>query len=137
MENLAWMNKKKILVRITSLILFICILNFIALKFYWYFSIWYFDMPMHFLGGFWLGLAFIWLFQPKDLSFPTIAKIVLSTLLIGLGWEVFEILVNRATLQDPFNTLDTLSDICFDLAGAFSSILYFAKRIMLKENIKI
>ena len=137
MKNSFGINKKKILVRITSLILFISILNFIILKFHWYFSIWWSDMPMHFFGGFWLGLVFIWFLKPKNINFKNVAQIILATLFISLGWEIFEVLVNRVTVQDPFNTLDTISDICFDLSGAFISIFYFVKRIMIKENFKI
>lgn len=130
-------NKKKLRVRIVSLILFIFVLNLIAMKFYWYFSIWWFDMPMHLLGGFWVGLFFIWFLEPKDLSFSTIIKIILGVLLVGVAWEMFEVIVNKTIIQNPFNTLDTISDVCFDLAGAFISILYFAKRIMIKQNIEI
>lgn len=137
MEIFNEMNRKKLGVRVVSLILFIFVLNLIAMKFYWYFSIWWFDMPMHLLGGLWLGLVFIWFLRLKDLSFSTIVKIILGVLLIGIAWEVFEIIVNKTIIQNPFNTLDTISDVCFDLAGAFISILYFAKRIMIKQDIKI
>ena len=92
---------------------------------------------MHILGGFWLGLVFIWFLKTKELSFETIAKIILGTLAISLLWEVFEFFAYNFITQTPFNALDTLSDICFDLAGAFLSILYFAQKIMLKENFKL
>ena len=48
--------------------------------------------------------------------------------------ELFEILVNNMTLQVPFNILDTISDLCFDLSGAFVSILYFTKRIVFSNH---
>ena len=131
------MNKKKILVRITSLILFIFVLDLMAMKFYWYSSMWWFDMPMHFLGGLWVGLALIWFLKPKELNSAIVFRIILGVFIVGLAWEIFEIVVNQLAAQDPFNTLDTLSDLCFDLAGAFFSILYFAKRIMLPENFKL
>jgi hypothetical protein len=100
------------------------------MKFYWYSSIWYFDMPMHFLGGVWLGLASIYLFSLKDDSLRSIFKIFFIVLLVGIGWEVFEIFVNKFTIQDPFNFLDTVSDIFFDLSGGCFAILYFIKRTM-------
>lgn len=130
-------NEKKLVIRIVSLIFFVFIIHSLAMKFYWYFSIWYFDMPMHILGGFWIGLAIIWLFKIKDLSRDTIAKIILGFLLIALFWEVFEFSVDKTITQNPFNVLDTISDICFGFAGAFISILYFSKRIMIKKNFKI
>ncbi len=137
MENFSKENKKKILVRIVSLIVTIFILNYLALKFHWYFSIWWFDMPMHILGGFWVGLCFIWYLKPKDLSFNNIIKIILGFLVIGLLWEIFEISVDKIIMQNPFNVLDTISDICFGLTGAFFSVLYFSKSIMKKQSIKI
>lgn len=92
-------------------------------------------MIMHFLGGFWVGLTFIYLFQPKDNSINLIFKILLLVLFIGIGWELFEILVNDVIAKNPFNSLDTISDIFFDLLGGFFAVLYFLKRIMFaKEN---
>ena len=106
------------------------------MKFYWYSSIWYFDMAMHFLGGFWLGLASLYLFPLKDTSFKSILKIFLLVLLVGVGWEIFEVIVDRVITGNLFNTLDTISDICFDLAGGLSAILYFIKKIRpIRENI--
>ncbi len=137
MENLPKMNKKKLLMRIAILVVFISILNLIILKFHWYYSIWWSDMVMHFLGGFWLGLVFLLFLKPVDTNFKEILKIIFLVLFISVLWEIFEIVLNKATLRDPFNGLDTLSDISFDLSGAFISIFYFLKRIMIKENFKI
>lgn len=136
METYFKINRKKLLIRITSLVFSIFILNFLAMKFHWYFSIWYFDMPMHILGGFWLGLVFFWFFQIKDLSFINISKIILGLLLIGFLWEFFEISVDKIITEKSFSTLDSFSDICFDLVGGFFAIFYFKKRIM-KKNINI
>jgi hypothetical protein len=137
MEIYNEVNRKKLGVRIVSLILFIFILILITLKLHWFFTIWWFDMPVHFLGGFWVGLVFIWFLKPGDLSFSTVAKIILGFLLIGLSWEIFEILVDKAIAQNPFNVLDTLSDICFGLAGTLFSVLYFFKKIIKKQNIEV
>ena len=124
------MSRNNFLIRLVSLIFFIFLVNYLAMQFYWYSSIWYFDMPMHFLGGFWLGLAIIWFFKIQYISFRLILKIILGVLLIGIFWEFFEILVNNYTIQNSFNTLDTVSDILFDISGGFFAVLYFLKRIM-------
>ncbi|MEK7539264.1 MAG: hypothetical protein AAB595_01305 [Patescibacteria group bacterium] len=93
-------------------------------------------MIMHFLGGFWLGLAIIWFFPSESfrlsLEYPinVVLKILLFILFIGIGWEVFEILVNEVVLKNSFNYLDIISDIFFDLAGGVLAVLYFLKRIM-------
>lgn len=113
-------------------IILIFILNSIAVKLYFYSSIWYFDMIMHFFGGFWLGLVFLWLFSYKnsslELSLELVFKIILSVLVIGVLWEIFEIIFINIIAQTPFNILDTLSDVFFDLAGCVFVMLYFFKR---------
>lgn len=136
MEIPSEINNKKLLIRIASLVFFIFILNLLAMKFHWYFSIWWLDMPMHLLGSFWLGLSFIWFLKIKDLSLFNILKIILGVLFIGFFWELFEISVDKIITKKSFNALDSFSDICFDLVGAFISIFYFAKRIIIK-NIEI
>lgn len=113
-------------------IILIFILNSIAVKLYFYSSIWYFDMIMHFFGGFWLGLVFLWLFSYKnsslELSLELVFKIILSVLVIGVLWEIFEIIFINIIAQTSFNSLDTPSDVFFDLAGCVFVMLYFLKR---------
>ena len=110
-----------------------------AEKFYWYSAVWYFDMIMHFSGGLWVGLTAIWLLfgQKSYLDLSFILKILSSVLLIGICWELFEIIFYNYIAQNPFNILDTVSDLFFDLVGGLFAILYFGKRIMLKTGDKI
>lgn len=128
------MDSKKLFIRLIYLIFLIFLLNYLAMHFYWYSSIWYLDMFMHFLGGFWLGLIVIYFVSFKNET-KYIFSLLFIVLSIGLGWEVFEILVSRFITESPFNLLDTISDLFFDIAGGAFSILYFSKRIMsIKEN---
>ena len=128
------MERKKLITILAFLIFFILVVNFFAHKFHWYFSVWYLDMIMHFLSGFWIGLASIYIFPLKNSSFDSVFKILLFVFFIGIGWEVFEIFVNDIIAQNSFDFLDTLSDILFDLAGGTFAILYFLKRIMLQSK---
>ncbi|MFA5841301.1 MAG: hypothetical protein WC847_03475 [Candidatus Paceibacterota bacterium] len=86
-------------------------------------------MPMHFLGGLFIGLSVIWFLTKKvfelELSSKLIYKILFFVLLFGASWEVFEILFNNIIAQSSFNSLDTISDIFFDLAGGTFAISYF------------
>ena len=146
------MNKKRFFTSLSLLVFFIFILNTLASKFYWYFSIWYFDMIMHFLGGLWLGLVFIWVFLIKGtiflenslekitdlINFKLITKIILAILIVGVSWEIFEIIFNNILAGTSFDLLDTVSDIFCDLAGGVFAILFFLiKRIMLKKEDKV
>lgn len=123
------MTSKSFLIRLLALVFCIFLLNYLAMNFFWYSSVWYLDMVMHFLGGFWLGLAFFWFLKPKEISSKFIFKIILGVLLIGILWEIFEIAVDETTIGEPFNILDTASDIFFDLAGGFSAGLYYFKKV--------
>ncbi|MEK7564251.1 MAG: hypothetical protein AAB510_01615 [Patescibacteria group bacterium] len=81
-------------------------------------------MIMHFLGGFWLGLLFIYLFKPSFISSRLVLDLLAFVFVVGIGWEVYEILVNEFLAQSSFNTTDTISDIFFDLSGGSAAILY-------------
>ena len=125
-------DRQKLLKRLSYLIILIFIFNLVAGKLYWYSSIWWFDMPMHFLGGVWVGLILIYLFRVHGLSNKTILGLLLGVLLVGVGWEFFEFAFVNPIAGNPFNTLDTLSDIFFDLAGGAFALLYFLKRIVIQ-----
>ena len=123
------MDRKKLLIPIVSLIVLIFVMNFLADKFYWYFSIWYFDIIMHFLGGFWLGLVAVYFFSPRNISNSSVFKILAFVLLVGLGWEVFEIWINNFVGPMSFNIVDTLLDIVLDIFGGLCAILYLWKKL--------
>jgi len=127
------MERKKLFKISAYLVIFIFIINYIATKLYWYYSIWWFDMPMHFLGGLFIGLGCIWfLFHkelPLELSWKLVLKVFLSVLLIGVLWELFEIVFYQIIAQSPFHALDTIHDIFFDLAGGVFAIIFFFKKL--------
>jgi hypothetical protein len=126
------MDRKKLLKRALYLIFLIFLANFLANEFYWYFSVSYFDMIMHFLGGLFLGLMLIWFLSSKnsvlELSPGLIFKILVGVLFVGISWEIFELLFNNIVAQNPFNYLDTGSDIFFDLSGGLCAILYIWRK---------
>lgn len=129
-------TRKRLLKTLAVLCITVAIANQIASYFYWYFSIWWFDMPMHLLGGMSLGLvALLGFFAQKAKNQAQIPNkkelltiILLTALSIGFTWEIFEIVLNHYTTQFQFNLLDTLSDISFDMAGAVLTYFIFLKR---------
>lgn len=123
------MERKNLFKRLALFILFIFALNFLANKFFWYSSIWYLDMIMHFLGGFWVGLFVFYLLKEEAISFRLIFKILLFVFFVGIGWEIYEVLVDKVITKDSFNILDTSSDLFFDLSGGLYAILYLWKKM--------
>lgn len=104
------------------------------MKLHWYSLLWWFDIPMHYLGGLWLALAVAYFFPPKEGSLKSILGTIAGVLFFAIAWEVFEYFVDENIARNGFDIHDTLSDICFDLAGAFTALFYFFKRIIIPEQ---
>jgi hypothetical protein len=102
---------------------------------------WY-DELVHFLAGVWVAILIIWisekiklpLFFKKLLREKFALTIIISTLIVGLIWELFEFgliqyLLNTYEYQaglQPSN-LDTLSDLLMDIAGAGIVVCFISK----------
>ncbi|MCX6747739.1 MAG: hypothetical protein NTW98_02215 [Candidatus Nomurabacteria bacterium] len=135
MELIADRKKlKTCLVTATFLIYF---LNYVALKFYWYYSIFWFDMLMHALGGVWVAFILLWVFPINAVSKNYFLKLVLGILFVGLSWEVFEFIFNNMIAGNSFDILDTTSDVFFDMLGGSLATLYFYKKIIIKDKIAV
>ena len=50
---------------IIGLLLFIFIIHFLALANHWYWTYSWLDIPMHFFGGFWVAMVYLYLINPK------------------------------------------------------------------------
>jgi len=125
-------DRKRLFKTLAFFTILLFVANYLALKFYWYYSIWWSDMLMHFLGGICLGLFLIWLLSYKnsslEINLRLICKIFLGVFFIGIFWELYEVLFNNIIAQIPFDALDTIHDIFFDLSGGLCAILYLWKK---------
>lgn len=138
---------------IFGLLLFILLLHVLAIVNSWYWVYSWFDMPMHFLGGFWLATVFFYFKPSLEFQNPKFAKLpnYLITAIITLGfvalvgvlWEFFEFLCDvfissRGYLAvSQLGTADTMSDLFFDLVGgsvAFVIYSIFLKRVSIKKD---
>jgi len=106
------------------LILVIAAINMLAIKFSWYWSMLWLDMPMHFAGGVWLGGTVLWYrlfsgrypFAGRSLM-DTISWALAGAFFFGVLWELYEAGV-EIVLEKPINSiLDSLSDVGFDVLG--------------------
>ena len=113
---------------------FMFLLDYATRKFYWYYTIWWFDMPMHFLGGIWVSLFFIYVFFRNDLQFRAFGKVIFWVAVIGILWEGFEIFVNQHLGRMPFNALDSALDLALDLVGALVGVRLFKKIILTPKS---
>jgi uncharacterized membrane protein YjjP (DUF1212 family) len=115
-----------------SLLLFF--LHYSALKFYLYWSIEWFDILMHFLGGFVVLLFVMSIFNRVNLfDFSNQNKItqffivVSITLIIGLIWELWEIFIGFT--DQLTDAPDTILDVIMDLVGAITAFIYTKRKI--------
>lgn len=121
---MVFMNKNAILKKTAIIGLFIFALNVLANIFYWYYILPWFDLLMHFMGGVFIaGLAIYLIKRPQD--FLVTLLIVIA---VGLGWEIFEILVDKFFDKNMQSLTDSLTDLLADVVGGGVGFLYFKKK---------
>ena len=131
------MLKKPLIKEIFWLSLLVSIMHYAALKFYFYWTISWFDILMHLMGGYLIGLIAISLllnFLNNEIknNKKIILILVLSfVLIIGLGWELWELFMNFSNILE--DKLDTVVDIIMDTIGGYFAFLY-AKKHLWKIN---
>lgn len=102
-------------------------LNLLALKYFLYWQIWWFDVPMHFLGGLIIGAIALWIVAyevPVGVR-PRVNRLavaILSTLIVGIMWEIFEYL-SGITKGDVGYWQDSVHDVFVDIAGGLAAYL--------------
>ncbi|MEK7568118.1 MAG: hypothetical protein AAB498_00600 [Patescibacteria group bacterium] len=104
---------------------------------HWYWTIWWFDIPMHFSGGLWLAMIFFYLTNPrlKIASYQTPFTFLFALGFVALGgvaWELAEFLYDVFISSRGYfgiaqlGAVDTVGDLFFDLCGGLAlSFIYF------------
>lgn len=109
-------------------VLLLAVLTWIALDQDLFFRIWWFDIPMHILGGVWAGYAVIWVLQRSGWG-ATLAHVVVGAFVIGVAWELFEYTYDVA--YSPFMSypLDTAKDLLMDVLGGMLAYLTTRRKL--------
>lgn len=121
---------RKILLVSLILSLLLWLMNKAAYAYSLFWIWWWYDIPMHFLGGMVIGSFSLWFFGRLQENSPYFSRIslnllvALSVLVIGSAWEIYEY-----TYQLTFNGMisypvDTIKDFILDFAGA-AAVLYW------------
>lgn len=126
------------LLGICALSALILILYLFALEYYLYWTVWWYDVMLHFLGGIIIGAVLVWIlarFFPQSMSLRRMLTVVVMTALtIGLGWELFE--YSAGMMGGGGNLIkDTIIDLCMDVLGSIAAYL-IVYRITRKHFIK-
>ena len=114
-----------------SLAILLWLLNYIAIQFYFYWTIAWYDIMMHFLGGLTIGVFLIYLLKIFSLSTRSFLTIFILAMAISIAWEIFEY-INDLNPIEGYMT-DTLLDFLMDALGIFVAYLTVS-RIFLKVS---
>ncbi len=128
-----YMWKKPLFIELCLVFLFFLFLDILAYKYdlyYWNIG-GEFDSFMHFGGGLFSALFFLWLFffsgffKPENRSYSQFFKIgILGLVFVAFLWEIYE-LVFGVTFTGKFDySYDTTLDIIFDFFGAVIACIY-------------
>jgi hypothetical protein len=111
--------------------LIVGVLHVFAVIFSLYVFYGWFDIPMHFFGGFLAGLFAVWTvfyakegaLEPRTL-WKTILTAFLGSLLVGLIWEFFEYAYGLTGNALGSYALDTIKDLIMDMLGGLTAGAY-------------
>ena len=134
-DKYSMQNRNFFLVLLSSSVA-LALFQIFGVIFYLYWRFWWFDIPIHFLGGFIMGLGvFAFFHRFHDLSFlpPRISKLRLLIFLfsavlgIGILWELFELYDGLTSLEEPLYLADTVGDLLIDISGALFSWIFLSR----------
>ena len=118
------MSSRTALVIVVTLIVAICVFNIFAVTKDLYFYDWWLDIPMHIVGGFWIGFTALTIIQHYlKRALPLKERLAYAFLIafgIGILWEMFELLTDLSFALEPYvyDPVDTTSDLLNDFIGA-------------------
>lgn len=114
-----------------ALLTCIALLHYVALDRAYYWTIPWYDIMMHFLGGLWVALFSLWvcasgrvLFLPQRVSW---GKVLVVVLVVGLFWEFYELLFGLTFTSDPEYWGDSVLDMVMDTAGGLIGAILLNK----------
>lgn len=133
-KNKSNMFKRKIFIYSFILLILIAIFNYIGVKFCWYWTYRWYDIPMHIAGGLWVSLFFLFLydyfvnkFTIKNYKIKVFWVVFCVLLFITVSWEIFEVLGGINFTGDRGYWPDTLGDILNGFIGGMIGYLFFIK----------
>ena len=111
------------------------VLNRAAIDLSWYWTYKWIDLPMHFLGGFSIGLlllyigCIVWQSDLWEKHNARFLLVLIPLIVIGIVWELFEIIIgfeNLASLAPYIG--DTALDLLMDILGGLAALFLFRPR---------
>ena len=100
----------------------VALLHWIGSDLFFYWTLWWYDVVTHFLGGAWVALATLWVLEMPFLGSVrprfSMLSVILVTLIVGATWEVYEVFLRFSNVHAAGYVADTLYDLAMDTLGA-------------------
>jgi hypothetical protein len=119
-------------------LIFVAAFNYLGTHFHLYYIFTLYDVPMHFLGGVWVGLMALWVLQVFFSKIPhtfirTFIWVLSVTLFTAVVWEMFEFysgltFTHMLTPAGLTYWADTTKDICMGLLGGSVAFIFGYKK---------
>jgi len=104
------------------------LLHYSAVTFYLYWTYQGFDKVVHFVAGAFVGFVFSWIYlniYDQNQRVRPAIFVILSVMLAGLGWELFEVLAKTTSVLPSHSYfVDTITDLIADLVGGVVAYVY-------------
>lgn len=118
------------------LIVGIAILYIAGFVLRWNYSLWWYDLLLHFLGGMWVAIAAKkFLIKPINwIGWRGPIFIIALVALVGVTWEIYEFTIDelffeeRALWRAQDGNTDTMTDLMMDLLGSMVVVGYMTYR---------
>lgn len=127
------MRKFSLLYAGFAALLVLAFLHYLAVFFYLYWTISWWDTMVHFIGGVSMGLLSLWLWwdvlwQRRPSPMAAYISSIIFVMIIGAGWEIFEYVNNIAnpSIGESYFE-DTLHDLIADFLGSILAGLMAVK----------
>lgn len=96
-----------------------------------YDTVWWYDIPMHFLGGLWVFLFILWVtdtgYGRLLLKRSPVRDALIFVLIVGVFWEILEIILSFTRFSDPGYFFDTPKDLAMNTLGAALGSVFYKK----------
>lgn len=115
-------NRNTYLFLSLGIFLLLFAIHFFATKTGLYWITGWFDSVSHIIGGFGIFFVLAYVFSLASKN-PSLVVVIVSTLVIGIIWELFELKYGITSISSSKYILDTSSDLIFDIIGGVLGFL--------------
>ncbi len=126
------------MVFICVLAVIIAFLHFSALRFYLYWSIWWFDILLHFLAGAWVSAIALWCAFYANLQIGKRHPVwftIIGTLFVGILWEIYEYIFGMTMVTHESYVFDTALDLGMDFFGCLAVLPLFIPQLRNSKSV--